>query len=163
LWRLRLETSSQGIDRAGRKSLTREEYVLEQCGTHTRRGDENRRIAAENTLREERRRLARTESGGGGLRAWFESFSYQFSGSMDAARDAVHRFRARDAEKEGATVSDDRFDLSVTIIRGRSPSGKVCHRVHTVCRQPSRKVPTRFGHTHLILTMRARQHGCRTP
>lgn len=98
--------ASMGIEQEVTKPLGPQAHRQEQHGITTKRGDENRRIMAERALRDELHRLKQAEGGDDGRQAWFDSFSYQFGETMDAKRDVVHRFRAKDAERRNI-LSDD--------------------------------------------------------
>lgn len=108
--RLSLQTyKAQGIDREGRKSLTREEYALEQKGIRTKRGDENRAIARRNAERELQAQRRLQPKDGGPL---WSDFSTRVGTSVDAARSTVHRHRAKEQEAQGRVLPEYKVHMS---------------------------------------------------
>lgn len=99
--------ASMGVEQEVTRPLGPKAHRQEQHGITTKQGDENRRILAERALRDELHRLKQAGGGDDGRQAWFDSFSYQFGESMDAKRDVIHRFRAKDAERRNV-LSDDK-------------------------------------------------------
>lgn len=76
--------------------------ALEQAKALTTALRENPMSARERAAQSLEQHARATASGGEGRGAWFDSFSYDLGGSLDAKRDAVHRFRQKDAERENA-------------------------------------------------------------
>lgn len=83
---------ARGVDQTPTKPLGPKASALEKRGIATPRGEENRRIMQENALRA----LMRQQQNEGRAPLWSD-FGANVGAGVNAARDAVHRFRQREA------------------------------------------------------------------